>query len=671
MIQLRLLSHLLSLLVFLCFTSAATAMGLPLKVAAKLEPAEARRGAALRLVVTLQVDKGYHIYAMNVGEGEGPTATEIAFTDESPAVLAEAGPWVEPKATVTFDKGFERNIPKLYGSPLEFTRSYTVKPETKPGTYTLAGTIYVQACTEESCLPPGELKWSTTLTVQEGEAVTPTPSATAAPPTATPPPAAGTTSAPAAEMSVNVGPAQGFWRFVAGSFAFGLLSLLTPCVFPMIPITVSFFTNKKAHSRGQAVRGALVYVLSIIAGFTLIGFGVSVLVKLFGGGVEDSGFANRIASDPWINLGFAALYVFFALSLLEVIHLAVPQSISNRFASRTAGRSDTFGIVFKAIVFVLVSFTCTAPLVGILIVQTLQGEWTRPLFGLMAFSTGMALPFFALALAPQMLVRLPKSGSWLYSMKVVMALLVLAAAFKYFSNADLVWRKENMILSRAVLLSIWVTIAATITFYLFRFISLEADDDDRKIGAGRLFGGISSGVLALYMTTGLFGSQLHPWFEAYLPPDFSESQQVASGSMKAGTPLPPSRTQTGGDDISAGYSWFTNFEAAQAQARTLGKPIFVDFTGYSCTNCRLMEKTMFPRPEVAEVLEQFVRVKLYTDDREKGEERRAFQAKLFNTVSLPFYAVIQADGTVLATEAYTTDASRYVDFLKKGLGEKS
>jgi thiol:disulfide interchange protein DsbD len=625
----------------------------PVSASARIEPAEARRGEQVKLIVTVEVEKEYHIYAMDLRGAEGPIPTEITFAEDAPQVLDPAGAWVEPKPTVKFDKGFEVDIPMHYGSPLEFTRTFTVKPDAAPGEYSLAGVFYVQACTEESCLPPSERTWGAKLTVLEGE------------PVAVPPPAVANTDPVAEAAPPAPAPQKGLLAFMVGAFGFGLLALLTPCVFPMIPITVTFFTNKAAKSTFHAARAAGIYVLSIIGGFTVIGFGFSLLLLALGRGVESSGFANMLAANPWVNIFFALLYIVFAFALLEVVMLSLPSKWTNRINQKAIGRTDALGIVFKAQVFVLISFTCTAPLLGLLIVQTLSGEWTRPLLGMMAFATGFSLPFFALAMVPQLIGTLPKSGSWLYSIKVVMALLVFAASFKFISNADIVLLKDDMIFTREVLLAIWTTIAAVTAFYLFRFIRLKAEEDASQIGVGRLMAGTLFGAVAIYMAAGLFGTQLHPWVESYMPPNLRADTQVAAAAP--GSALPESRTRTGGAYISAGYSWYTEVDEAMAQAKKLNRNLFIDFTGYSCTNCRLMEKTMFPRQEVSDLLEEYVRLKLYTDDRERGAERRAYQAKLFGTVALPFYAIMTPDGQVLAKEEYTQSVERYVDFLKKGV----
>lgn len=642
----------------------------PASASARFEAAEARPGEAVRLIVTAEYPDENYIYAMyQTGTGDGPVPTDVFLSDENPEILIPRGDWQEDEPTQKWDRGFERNVEAHEDAPVDFTRTFRVDPEAAPGTYTIEGNLWVQVCTETSCLPPEERPFTAGLVILEGD---PIPESEwdeseiveAAAPTAGEDAGAGEELGTLTERIAG----QTLLGLFLFSVVFGLIALATPCVFPMIPITISFFTHKAAKSAIQASGYAAVYVLSIIAGFTLIGFGFSMLLLLFGGGVESSGFANRIASDPWINLFFFLLYLFFALALFEVFSLSLPSGLANKLNQSAAGRSDVLGIAMKAMVFVIISFTCTAPLLGVLIVQTLTGEWIRPLIGMLGFATGFATPFFFLALAPQMLSSLPRAGSWLYAIKVVMGFLVLAAAFKFLSNVDLVMRREDMILTRELLLAIWAAIAAVTAFYLFGLIRLSGEDAEEgqpRVGVGRLLTGLTFGTVALYLAAGMFGGRLHSWVDAYLPPDLS------GGAMVAGTggdgALPPSRTATGGDNISAGFSWFSEVEPAIEHARNTGRNVFIDFTGYTCTNCRLMEKDMFPRPPVAALLEDYVRVKLYTDDRDKGAERRAYQARNFGTVSMPYYVIMTPDGEVLGEAEYTTNVDNFVRFLERGL----
>lgn len=642
------------------------------KVSAELDKGEARRGGQVRLRVSATVDEEYHLYAMEQPAadkpGPGPVPNTITLAGD-PDILLLSGKWREPEPTRKWDEGFEREVDVHYGSPQKYEADFVVNPELEPGDYTIAGTFRYQACTDTGCLPPMNAQFEVPFTVLDGEPVEVDPAVlaeggdnAAAEQEEDDGAVAGTTQ-PRGPTYTDGLAAMSFAGFLVFAFLFGLAALATPCVFPMIPITISFFTNKASKSTGQAALYAGAYVLSIIAGFTIIGAGISFVLYFLDQGVESGGFANRVAANPWVNSFFALLYLFFALALLGVFELRLPASWSARLNQGAMKSSGYMSIALKALVFVIISFTCTAPLIGVLIVQALDGEWTRPLFGMMAFSAGFALPFFFLALAPQVMSSMPRAGNWLYAVKVVMGLVVLAAAFKFISNADLIWLRQEMIFTREVLLAIWATIAVTTAFYLLGLIRI-GEDIGNALGTGRLLTGMTFGTVALYLASGLFGSSLHPWIEAYLPPNLREE---AATVMVAGGNNPGARTSTGGDRISAGFSWFSEVEDAKEHARGLGRNVFIDFTGYTCTNCRLMEKNMFPRPRVADLLDQYVRVKLYTDDPDVGERHIQYQASTFGTVTLPFYAIITPDGEILATEAYQTNEERYVEFLRSGL----
>lgn len=661
----RLIFPLITTLLLALAGSAAAQWGVPsvVKNSAALEPASAKRGAEVTLTVTAEVDSEYHLYAMKQPtDAAGPTPTAIALSDESLKLLAPQGDWKEPKVTVKFDQGFQMEVGTLYGSPLEFTRSFLIRSDIEPGEYEIAGQFTYQACTETSCLPPMVNDFTVKLVVEEGEPVAEvtapasgadTETDNAASGTATAPPTNGEYQAAATSATEDIVAGSSMGGFIFAAFALGLLALLTPCVFPMIPITITFFTDKSAKTTGHAALNAFIYVISIILGFTIIGLGFSLILRIVGAGVESSGFANAIAANPWINLGFGVLYVVFALSLFELFQIALPTSISSKLNSKAMKGSGAISIFFKAMVFVVISFTCTAPLLGVLIVQALAGSWLRPLFGMMAFSAGFAAPFFFLALAPQMLSKLPRAGTWLYATKVVMGMIVLAASFKFFSNADLILLGESMVLSRELLLAIWAGIAGVVAFYLFGLIRLQDEAVGQGISAPRLMLGTTFAVVALYLASGLFGGRLNLWVEAYMPPDLAAK---ASGAMASGN-APEEEL----------FDWYEEVEPALAEARRTGRNVFIDFSGYTCTNCRLMEKDMFPRKRVAELMNEYVLVRLYTDDPETGRKWQKYQAEMFNTVALPLYAIVTPDEQIIAKEEYTRSEDQFVAFLQKGL----
>jgi thiol:disulfide interchange protein DsbD len=659
----------------------------PVKAAAAVAPASARPGETVRLTVTATIDTGYHIYAMNqppAPEGPGPVATKITL--KSTPALDALGEWVEPPTKIKFDKGFERDVAVLYGPEALFTREFRIPADAPAGPLEVEVTFRHQACTETGCLNPKNLKSRVQLTILAGDGPAPTaqPLPTGAPPAETPaatatkateptpaptptPTAApqnqsGPTAAAASTGSTTPPPATGAasvlsltpTAFLVTCFIGGLVSLLTPCVFPMIPITISFFTKRASKTRREAIMLASVYSGTIVLGFALFGFGVSLVLRAFGAGTEASGFITQVASNPWLNIVLGGLFVAFALSLFGVFEISLPSGLANRLQGAKGNRTDVVGAMFMACIFVVVSFTCTAPLMGPLLVSALAGEWTRPFFGMTAYAVGFALPFFFLALSPSLLSALPKSGGWLYSVKVVMGLLEIAAALKFFSVADLVFDGAAQFFSRELLLASWAVIAAATALYLFQRIRLPHDTPEETVGPMRLVLGMGFATIALVMGNGLIGGRVPSMIDSYLPPD------VESAAAS---------TRRGGAETAKKLEWLAEYDLALAEAQRTGKPIFLDFTGYSCTNCRLMEKEMFTRQDVDSRLREYVLVKLWTDDETHGERHQQFQIERFGTVSLPYHVVLDSRGNKIDAREYTRDAADYVAFLQRGIEE--
>jgi thiol:disulfide interchange protein DsbD len=405
----------------------------------------------------------------------------------------------------------------------------------------------------------------------------------------------------------------------------------------MVPITVSYFTNRAGRSRRDAVRQALIYGLGIVLTFTALGFTVAILFGASG--------LNRFAANPWLNLGVTLLFVMFALSLFGVYELTVPSKVLTAAAKADQGKGRYVGTMLMGLAFTLTSFTCTAPFLGTLLVVAAQGNWQWPLAGMLAFSTVFALPFVILALAPQLVASLPKSGTWLIAVKATMGLLELAAAMKFLSNVDLVWRWG--IFTRTVVLVSWVVIAIAMVVYLAGITKLGKAPRLRHPGLGRWIAVAAAIVLGVWLGMGLGGRRLGE-LEAFLPP----------------------ADLAGGGANSSELTWIVNdYSGALAEGRRQNRPVLVDFTGYTCTNCRWMEANMFPKPEVKSELDRFVRARLYTDGR--GDVYRQFQdmeQRLFGTVALPYYAIFQPDGQpVVAFGGLTRNTDEFIAFLKQGL----
>jgi thiol:disulfide interchange protein len=518
------------------------------------------------------------------------------------------------------------------------------------------------------CLPPFTKHLFVPLKILQGPGGSPPRSATsgsASPPTSTAKDAATSESnqlsaAPAAaparsKESANPSSeaptltSRTFVSFLWFAMAMGALSLLTPCVFPMIPITVSYFTNHAGGSRRSAVFTALVYGIGIILTFSALGM---LMAVIFG-----AGGVNQLAANPWVNLLITVIFLALAFSLFGGYFVQIPPGLMNKIDAITRSKegSQIAGAILMGFTFTLTSFTCTAPFVGTLLVMTTQGNWHWPLAGMLAFSTVFATPFVVLALVPQILTRLPKSGGWMNSVKVVMGFLEIAAAMKFLSNADLVWRWG--IFTRQVVLAVWVGVGMLTVLYVLGYFRMPHDSRIESIGAGRLSVAISSLALTIWLIPGLFGRSLGE-LESFLPPDSSVGSPVSASSSAAAL------------NLQSDASWILNdYQGGLTKAKEENKLVFIDFTGYTCTNCRWMEANMFPRPEVSREIEKFVRVRLYTDGAgDLFQRQQQMQQETFGTVALPLYAIVRSDGSAVATFAgLTRNSNEFVAFLKRGL----
>ena len=430
----------------------------------------------------------------------------------------------------------------------------------------------------------------------------------------------------------------GFFWLAAST---GLLSLLTPCVFPMVPVTIAYFsTPERDNPRG--LRRALLFALGIVGTFTILGLALAAVFGAAG--------LNRFAADPWVNLALAAIFLVFAANLFGWFEFGIPWRVSN--AADRVGRDATPGSSLGALImgatFTLTSVTCTAPFVGTLLVLASQGSWTTPIAGMLVYSAAFALPFFLLAVAPGLVSHLPRAGEWMRTLRVLIGLLEVAAAVKFVSNADLVlgWG----IFTRNTVLLAWSGLALAGAAYLGR--NATARFRKRELGWQTVASVAVALWLAAWLASGLNEARRLRQIEAFLPPE------VAPTDIRAAS--------AGG-----GPSWVLNdYGGALADARISKKLVFVDFTGYTCTNCRWMEANIFTRPDVSAELGRFVLSRLYTDgEGEIYEQQQAFQEKTFGTVALPLYAVVDADGKVRATfSGLTRNPADFIAFLRRARG---
>jgi len=594
---------------------------------------DVKSGNTVTVVLKTEVEPGWHLYSLDQPKG-GPIATTIKVGEglqfEIAGKIETPAPKVQPDPNFIVD-----------GKPLETKffvdqASFTIplKALTDAPADSIAIDVRFQLCNDTVCLPPRTKR--VTFTGEEDVKRTPVSSQQSA--------ASSIQSPAAGAQTVNNKTPTDLWAFVWLAATLGALSLLTPCVFPMIPITVSYFTNHSAGSRARSVRLATIYSLGIVATFTLLGMLLAIFVGAAG--------INLFAANPWVNILIAAVFLFFAFNLFGAYEITVPTGLLTKLDSLTRSHegegSGIIGALLMGLTFTLTSFTCTSPFVGTILVSASQGDWQRPLVGMLAFSTVFALPFFVLALVPQWVSQLPRAGGWMNSVKVAMGFLEVAAAMKFISNVDVVWKWG--IFTRPTVLAIWIAIGIILSLYLLGKFQLSHDSKPERIGASRLVSAIISLAISFYLITGLFGAKLGE-LEAFLPPDLdgvSSFRVIGAGK----------------DEL----TWIKNdYEGALAKAKTENKRVFVDFTGYTCTNCRWMEANIFPKSDVEAELKKFVLSSLYTDgEGEIYEKQQAMEQEMFGTVALPFYAVVDGNGRTIATfPGLTRNANEFVDFLKK------
>lgn len=612
-----------------CLSSARAQSQSPAHFDVYVQPTVARPNETVSLSIDVRLDGDWHIYAPTTPPG-GPVPTQ--FKVNTSPYFQRVGGVDQPPPEVVHDPNFDLKV-AYFGKAVTFNLSLLLRDDAAPGTHPVTGAITYMLCNETACLPPIDHPFSTQLTIERGFA---RPKFTGVVAAVEPPPV----QFEGLGSTADVGHAieQGFWAFLSLSFTMGFLALLTPCVFPMVPITVSFFTKQgeSDERRGSVVTRSIVYCGGIILTFTALGL---VLASTLGA----SG-AALFAANPWVNLLIALLFVVFALSLFGLFEIRLLPTLINRLNQSQAG--GYMGILLMGFTFSLVSFTCTAPFAGTLLVLATKGTWTWPIAGMLAFSAAFALPFFFLSLFPQTLNALPSSGGWLNAVKVVMGFLELAAALKFVSNVDLVWNWG--ILSRELFLAVWIAIFALCSVYLLGKIRLPHDTPVETIGPFRLLSSVGCLAFSFYLALGLYGASLGE-LDAFFPPYGNQGNIAALRE-------------------SARLEWGDDYEEGLAQAREQGKNLFIDFTGYACTNCRWMEANVFTDPGVRSLLNGYVLIQLYTDGQGKRyDQNRAFQEHKFGTVALPFYAVVSPEGDEVGRfPGMTRDIAKYRAFLDHG-----
>ena len=581
------------------------------------------------------IDDGWYVYSQFTGDGPVPTE----FTFENSDLYALSGDVTEGKPIEQFDPNFDAVL-TYFKNEAVFTQRVIINSSED---FVLKGDVYFMTCDNSQCLPPEAVDFSFSI--------------------------------PGNEKGNNN---FSIWRLFFIAFLSGFAALLTPCVFPMIPMTVSFFT-KQSKTKARGVINAIIYGISIIVIYVALGVGVS---SIFGADA-----LNNMATNVYFNIGFFLLLIIFGASFLGAFEIQLPTSWANK-SDKASDKGGLLGIFFMAFTLALVSFSCTGPIVGTLLVEAATGGYFGPIVGMLGFSLAIALPFALFAAFPGWLNSLPQSGGWLNSVKVTLGFLEIALAFKFLSNADLVLQAH--LLERELFIAIWIVIFALLTMYLLGFIKFAHDSDLKYISVSRLSVAILSGTLTIYMIPGLWGAPLKI-INAFPPPmQYSESPSgVGSVSNNSHT---NSHIEKGQHIGPQGLMVFHDYNEGLIYAKSVGKPLMLDFTGHACVNCRKMEEQVWSNKDVKEMLgKDVVLVSLYVDERidlpieeqyvttmagkkkkvkTTGDKWMVLQANTFGTNSQPYYVLLDHNEKQLLEPANYQDygsVELFKDWLVRGV----
>ena len=625
------------------------------------------------LVAKATIEAGWKLYGQNIPPN-GPIPTTFEFEKNTNFELV--GKTEESTPILKHDKVFNMEISYFHNQAV-FKQH--IKLLNKAAT-SIKGSVEFMSCNDNNCSPPDTVDLVFELTDTAAAPAGVSPQFTFNNPPADNNAAPATTVSETKTEAINATPIhnQGIWTIFFLSFLAGFAALLTPCVFPMIPMTVSYFT-KQSKTKAKGIRNAITYGISIIVIYVLLG---TVVTAIFGADV-----LNALSSSFLFNLIFFLILVVFAISFLGAFEITLPSSWSTKIDAQ-ADRSGFVGIFFMALALAIVSFSCTGPIVGSLLVQAASQGGIAPIMGMFGFSLAIALPFALFAAFPGWLQSLPKSGGWMNTVKVVLGFLELALAFKFLSNADLVVQYHWI--EREVFIAIWIAIFGALSLYLFGKIRLPHDDASDRISVGRLILGLLTLSFTIYMIPGLWGAPLN-LINAFPPPQhYSESPYgvgkgavgVEEGSLPEGAHLfKPHNIIT-----------FDDYEKGLAYAKQQNKPVLLDFTGWSCVNCRRMEQNVWPKPQVLDILKnEVVLISLYVDDKRPlpesevkpsqiregkliktiGQKWSEFQTLKYKANTQPFYVLMNHEGeNLVAPIGYTPDtddADEFYKWLRKGI----
>lgn len=593
-------------------------------------PAEVQAGEAFTIEVEATIEDNWHLYSILNDKDDGPYPTQFTAVSENLVFTAEVE---ESEAEVEFDPNFEAEL-GWHSTYATFSIPAAIRLNNL-GEQEIEFEVFYQTCDDRICLPP-KTKSLTAVIQVSGNSENPVEAAVSS---------ASVESGNGGISSRSALGGEGLFSLIWIALLAGFAALLTPCVFPMIPLTVSYFT-KEGKKEGYGVGQAITFGIAIVVAFTLLGI---LLAAVFG----VSG-AQNFASNPFVNLFIAVVLMVFAFSLLGMFELQLPYQLTNWLNRKSNESGGISGILFLALTISAVSFSCTAPFVGAVFAATTGGEWFYPIVGMIGFSAAFASPFILFAIFPSWLHSLPKSGSWMNLVKVLLGFIELAAAVKFLSNVDLVWSWG--LISRPFAIALWIAIFLLAALYTLGVFTLHHDKKPKSISAGRLLLTLPFLMFSFYLIPGLLGSSLGIW-DAFLPPKQpTDVSVVASIGTVAGA------------SNSLDEGWSDSFENSVETAKSENIPVFIDFTGYTCTNCRAMETNVFPLEEVQQLLGQMELVKLYTDGGPDAIANQQFQFELTGNVALPTYAIVDPhSGSLISQKLGYVEADKFKDFLREGI----
>jgi len=607
----------------------------PVQWTLTLEPKSAPPGSHVLAKFAAKIEPGWHLYSLTTPKG-GPIPTTSSLAD---GPVVNGFKLYQPQPERKLDPNFQIDT-ETFANEVVLLYDVELKKDAAAGPAEITAQVRYQCCNDRLCLPPKRKSASATITIDPAAAA----QAISIPPSYTDVQLALTAStAPSTTPVAPTPQSSGFGLFLLTAFGAGLAAIFTPCVFPMIPFTVSYFINRSTGSRRDGVLQAVVFCLGIVVLFTGLGVLMKAIVGPFG--------VVQLGNSPWVNGFIALVFVVFGLSLLGAYELTLPSGLLTKL-NQTSERGGYFGTLLMGLTFTLTAFACIGPIVGPLLVASVQTGGAEPVLGMASFASGLAAPFFLLALFPSYLQKLPKSGGWLMRVKVVLGFVVLAISIKYLSSADQVL--QTNLISRELYLACWIVLFALPGLYLLGFLRLEGIKPDDHLGIGRMLVAALFLIFSISLLPGLFGSPLGN-IEAFIP---VQGKSVAFG---------------GTGEAGGGPVWLKNqYREALAKAKAENKMVFVNFTGYACTNCHWMKANMFPKPDIAALLKDFVLVDLYTDGTDSiSEQNQQLEEKRFGTVAIPFYAIVDPDEKVIATfPGLTRNTQEFASFLKSGTGAK-